>query len=107
VRLHTGEPADLTRTRERGAASRYLVAGQRGVLEGIDGAELARRVAGVVEVEFEVESGDLVAPAASNLDLLGHVVAVADTTGDAARLAEVALGQLRPRITPKTVEADR
>jgi biotin carboxylase len=98
VRLHAGEPADLTRTRERGAASRYLVASECGVLAGIDGEELARRVPGVVEVEFEVGPGEPVAPAASNLDMLGHVVAVADTTGDAVRLAEVALGQLRPRI---------
>ncbi|MER6105432.1 hypothetical protein ABT115_24790 [Streptomyces sp. NPDC001832] len=42
--------------------------------------------------------GDRVRPAESNLDLLGYVVAVGDTTGDAVRRAEAALGQLTPVI---------
>ncbi|MEU3726210.1 ATP-grasp domain-containing protein [Streptomyces sp. NPDC031705] len=100
VRLHTGAAADLTATHDRAAASRYLSARQAGTLTEIGGADLARRVPGVVDVDLEVHPGDPVRPAESNLDLLGYVVAVGDTTGDAVRRAEAALGQLTPVIAP-------
>ncbi|MFF8846688.1 ATP-grasp domain-containing protein [Streptomyces sp. NPDC015127] len=98
IRLHTGRPADLTATRDAAAASRYLAARESGVLTAIGGADLARRVPGVVDVDLEAHPGDRVRPAESNLDLLGYVVAVGDTTGDAVRRAEAALGQLTPVI---------
>jgi biotin carboxylase len=96
VRLHAGQAADLTRTREGAAASRYLAAHRTGTLARVEGVDLARRVPGVAEVDLEVRPGDSVRPAESNLDLLGYVVAVGDTTGDAVRRAESALGQLTP-----------
>ncbi|MFF4319124.1 ATP-grasp domain-containing protein [Streptomyces sp. NPDC001568] len=102
IRLHTGGAADLTRTRERAAASRYLAARTAGVLTEVGGVDLARRVPGVVDVDLEVGPGHRVAPPENNLDLLGHVVAVGDTTGDAVRRAEAALGQLTPVISPTT-----
>lgn len=105
IRLHTGQSADLTPTRDRAAASRYLAARTSGTLTGIGGADLARRVPGVVDVDLEVGPGDQVRPAESNLDLLGYVVAVGDTTGDAVRRAEAALGQLTPVITTATGDA--
>ncbi|WP_267241855.1 ATP-grasp domain-containing protein [Streptomyces sp. PR69] len=98
VRLHTGQPAELTATRSRAAASRYLAARAAGVLTAVEGTELARRVPGVVEVDLEAHPGDAVRPPESNLDLLGCVVASGDTTGDAVRRAEAALGQLTPVI---------
>lgn len=101
VRLHSGEPVDLSRATHRAAASRYLVAPGPGVLRGIDGADLARRMPGVLEVELEAHPGDPVGPATNNLELLGHVVAVADTPGDAARLADAALGQLTVHTVPR------
>ncbi|MBL1110480.1 ATP-grasp domain-containing protein [Streptomyces sp. 5-8] len=96
VKLHTGQTADLTFTHSRAAASRYLAAHRAGTLDRIDGVDLARRIPGVIEVDLEAHPGDQVRPAASNLDLLGYVVAVGDTTGDAVRRAESALGQLTP-----------
>ncbi|MFJ3305637.1 ATP-grasp domain-containing protein [Streptomyces sp. NPDC086549] len=106
VRLHTGQPADLTFTRDRAAASRYLAARRSGTLAGIGGVDLARRVPGVIEVDLEVHPGDQVRPADSNLDLLGYVVAVGDTTGDAVRRAESALGQLTPRYADEESRDD-
>ncbi len=100
VRLHTGQTADLTATRDQAAASRYLAARTSGVLTGIGGSDLALRVPGVVDVDLEAGPGDRVRPAENNLDLLGYVVAVGDTTGDAVRRAEAALGQLTPVIDP-------
>lgn len=101
VKLHTGRPAELTPTRDRAAASRYLAARRSGTLAGIDGVDLARRVPGVVDVDLEVRPGDRVRSAESNLDLLGYVVATGDTTGDAVRSAEAALGQLTPAFAPE------
>ncbi|MEU3404631.1 ATP-grasp domain-containing protein [Streptomyces sp. NPDC006670] len=102
VRLHAGLAADLTTTHDRAAASRYLSAPQAGTLTAIGGTDLARRVPGVVDIDLEVHPGDPVRPAESNLDLLGYVVATGDTTGDAVRRAEAALGQLTPVIAPAT-----
>ncbi|MFF7993906.1 ATP-grasp domain-containing protein [Kitasatospora xanthocidica] len=102
TRLHAGRPADLTRSRERAAASRYLAAREAGTLDRVEGADLARRVPGVVDVDLEVHPGERVRPAESNLDLLGYVVATGDTTGDAVRRAEAALGQLTPVIRRDT-----
>ncbi|MFF1560698.1 ATP-grasp domain-containing protein [Streptomyces sp. NPDC058279] len=105
VRLHAAQQADLTATRSRAAASRYLAARGTGILTSIGGADLARRVPGVVDVDLEAHPGDTVRPAENNLDLLGYVVAVGDTTGDAVRRAEAALGQLTPVIDGSGVPA--
>lgn len=94
VRMHAGLPVDLNPTRNQAAASRCLLAATSARLRAVHGTELARRSPGVVDVDLEVGVGDLIAPPESNLDLLGHVVAVGDTTGDAVRRAETALGQL-------------
>jgi biotin carboxylase len=98
VKLHTGQPASFSPSHQRAAASRYLAARSGGILHAIHGADLARRVPGVVEVDLEAHPGARVRPAESNLDLLGYVVAAGSTTGEAVRRAEAALGQLTPEI---------
>ena len=95
IRLHAGLPAELTPTRHRAAASRCLVAPGAGVFDGLGGHALVRRLPGTVHIELEVRAGDRVRPAESNLDLLGHLIAVADAPGEASRCAEAALGHLR------------
>lgn len=94
VALHTGQPADLAPSRRAGAAERQLVSPADGVLRAVHGADLARRVAGVVELELEVSPGEPVSAARSNVDYLGHLLAVGDGPGEAARRADTALGQL-------------
>ncbi|WP_406474680.1 ATP-grasp domain-containing protein [Streptomyces sp. NBC_01615] len=96
--LHAGRPADLTPTQDRAAVSRYLTASTAGVLAGVEGADLARRVPGVVAVVLHPKNGKPVKPAQSNLDYLGTVVATADTAGDALRCADAAVGQLTPVV---------
>lgn len=98
AKLHAGVPADLTPTQSRAAASRYLTARSAGILTGVEGADLARRVPGVVTVVLQPKAGKPVKPAQSNLDYLGTVVATADTAGDALRCADAAIGQLTPVV---------
>ncbi|MDI1463740.1 ATP-grasp domain-containing protein [Catellatospora sp. KI3] len=100
VALHTGQPADLAPTRAAGAAERQLVSPADGVLRAVHGADLARRVPGVVELELEAEPGERISAARSNVDYLGHLLAVGGSAGEAARRADTALGQL-------VVEVDR
>ncbi|MGN9810405.1 ATP-grasp domain-containing protein [Micromonospora sp. BQ11] len=95
VRLHCGERADLTRTRARAAVSRCFVASTPGVFRGLTGLDLARRIPADIHLDIEVRPGDTVGPAESNLDILGCLIAVADTVGDAVRSAEAAMNQVR------------
>lgn len=94
IRLHAGDEPDISPTQGRAAAVRYLVAANDGILMAVTGAERTRRVSGVVEVAIEVEEGKRVNVPTSNLDVLGHVITVADTAGDAVRCVEAAIGQL-------------
>jgi biotin carboxylase len=106
IRLHTGRPASLAATRGGGAASRCLSSPRRGVVAAVHGADLARAVAGVVQVALYVAPGDRVRPARSNLDAAGHVVAAAGSTGEAVRLAETALGQLHLDLAADPADPD-
>jgi S-sulfo-L-cysteine synthase (3-phospho-L-serine-dependent) len=83
----------------RGAAVRFLTA-PAGVVRSVRGAELARRLPGIVECSIGVAPGRRLAEPRSNLDRLGHVLAVADTAYLAARQADAALGQVLVRVDP-------
>lgn len=100
VRLHAGLPVDLAPLRNRAAASRHVTAGATGTLHSVHGTELARRVAGTVEVELEASAGDEVRVPTSNMDVIGRVVAVGDSAAEAVRLADTALGQIQLEVRP-------
>ncbi|MEV5606723.1 ATP-grasp domain-containing protein [Streptomyces sp. NPDC052225] len=99
VRLHVGQEPDLTRTRTAAAASRYLTAPDSGVLRGFDGADLVRRLPGVLAVDLYAAPGAEVRRARSNADVLGHLVVRSDTPAEAARWAETAALMLTPSTT--------
>ncbi|MBB5940309.1 ATP-grasp domain-containing protein [Streptomyces zagrosensis] len=100
VRMHLGERPDLTPTRHGGAASRYLMARERGTVRAVHGTGLARRVEGVANLEVEAAPGHQVAPPTSNHDQCGLVVATAETSAEAARRADTALAQIHLDIRP-------
>lgn len=107
VQLHSGKRADLSPTRHRGAAYRYLAAPSPGTLRHVDGIDLAHRVPGVVDVEIEVGPGAHIRPARDNLDLLGWVTAVGGITSEAVRRAEAAAGQLTFDIVASALKDSR
>ncbi|MEU6440355.1 ATP-grasp domain-containing protein [Streptomyces sp. NPDC047046] len=90
IRLHAGLSPDLTRSRGRAAASRYLTAADDGVLTGFDGTDLVRRLPGVCDLDLYATPGAPVRRARSNADVLGHLVVTADGPAQAARWAETA-----------------
>lgn len=94
VRMHLGERPDLTPARSGGAASRYLMARERGTVRAVYGADLAGRIDGVSEVEVKAVPGYQVGPPTSNHELYGHVVAAATTSAEAGRRADAALAQI-------------
>ena len=69
-------------------------------MRDVHGVEVARRLPGVVDCSIGVTPGRRLPEPRSNLDRLGHVVAVADTPFLAGRLAETALGQVLVRVDP-------
>jgi len=87
-----------TVTADLAASIRFLVAPRSGRLAGVDGQDAARGVPGVVEVAMNRDSGSDIVIRHSFQDRLGYVIAVRERPGDAARAADAALHQLRPRI---------
>jgi biotin carboxylase len=101
VRSALGDKPDFSVRRSlTGAASRYLVSPQAGIVRQVCGAGLAAKVAGVTEVEVKVRPGDVVMPPQSNHQLLGHVVAVGETAAEAARRADAALAHIWLDLEP-------
>jgi biotin carboxylase len=95
VRQYLGEPlpARIRTTPGRGAAIRFLT-GEQGRVAAVGGLDVAGRLPGVREAVLYVRAGDTVGPLRRNEDRIGHAVAVADDPYTAARIAEIAVGQL-------------
>ncbi|MBM7773962.1 biotin carboxylase [Actinokineospora baliensis] len=98
VRMHAGLSADLTRTRDLAAASRYLTSAVAGTVRAVHGVDLARRVGARVEVALEVGAGDEVRLPTSNVDWIGHVVAVGANATEASRTADAAANQVQVEV---------
>jgi biotin carboxylase len=87
-------------TRDRAAAIRFLLAPASGRLAGIDGADAAERVPGVVEVGLTARPGQDVTPRQSFHDRLAYVVAAGHDPAGAALAARAGLLALRARVVP-------
>ncbi|MEH1016997.1 ATP-grasp domain-containing protein [Micromonospora sp. CPCC 206060] len=98
VRMHLGEKPQLTPTRRRGAAARYLMPPAAGRVTAVHGLALARRVPGVTDVEVRVAPGTVVGAPTSNHQLYGHVVATAETAAEAARRVDTAANQISLQV---------
>ncbi len=81
-------------TLSRGAAWRAIHAPRNGHLSGIDGVCLAAATPGVVDVSLHVPIGAEVRTLASNHEFIGHVLTVARTAGEAARIADAAVNHI-------------
>ena len=95
VRQYLGETPDPGRIGPplRGAAIRYLTA-PAGRVTAVGGLAAARRLNGVLAAVVAVGPGDDVAPLARNEDRVGYVLAVAETSYLAHRVAEAAAHQI-------------
>jgi S-sulfo-L-cysteine synthase (3-phospho-L-serine-dependent) len=92
--MQTGGSPCLAARSHRGAATRRFTAARLGVLREIRGTDEARAAFGVVDLGFEVRPGDMVKPAVSSLEILGHVRTVAGTPAEALRMADAAFSHV-------------
>jgi hypothetical protein len=73
---------------------RRLSAPAAGRVRALRGLDLARRVPGVVDLDFHVDPGDLLERATSNHGNLGSVTAIGANPTEATRRAEAAFAQI-------------
>jgi biotin carboxylase len=101
LRQHLGEyvGGDLARTAVRGAAIRFLTADPGRVVE-ITGTQVAAKMTGVHDVVVSPALGDAVFPLRRNEDRVGHVVAVAENSYVASRIAEAAAAEITVSTIP-------
>ncbi|MEA5365328.1 ATP-grasp domain-containing protein [Amycolatopsis sp., V23-08] len=97
LRQYLGESVGSIDVRPvRGAAIRYLTA-HPGVVDGVTGVEIAAAVPGVAEAVVSVSPGSHVNHLHVNEDRVGHVLATAETSYLAGRIAEAAAQQITVR----------
>lgn len=97
IAIALGETPDLTRTRERGSAIRYLSTGS-GVIEKIEGIEDAERIPGVEQVTIVHQVGEEVGEIRNSVDRVGFVVAQAENAEQAVSVAEQACSVLKVTV---------
>jgi biotin carboxylase len=81
------------------AAERALYAQQRGTFLGVDGIELARRVAGLQEIQIARRAGDPLIAAQDQRSEYGLLWCVGATVDEAGMLADTAAGYLCPEVS--------
>lgn len=104
-----GRPGELERGVYGRASIRFLTADQDGILAPDLTGVIARAgaVPGVVEAALYRGPGEPVGPAADFRGRLGHVIAVADHPGEAARAADHGVAALAEAVSYAALTADR
>lgn len=94
IQIALGEaPDQLTPTISRVAIERGILA-PAGKLLRLEGREAMQNVQGVAMVHFNRRVGDVIQEATSNIDKVGHIVAVAATLSEAEAIVTAAMGRL-------------
>lgn len=97
VILAAGGETDLKKTRQQGAAIRFIQ-GTEGRIKNISAEEAAYRLPGIEEIVFYKKAGDLSHGTRSSNDRLGHIIASGETAEKAMETAERALSLIRLQI---------
>ncbi|MDX8522734.1 hypothetical protein [Mesorhizobium dulcispinae] len=100
MKLVIGDECNLLRRRSHTAAARYLNPDRDGVLDGIDGEDLAATITGVVEVKLYVKPKTLIARKGDYKDMLGHVIATSPSLAGTDDILQHATDSIRWSITP-------
>ncbi|MFE2422762.1 ATP-grasp domain-containing protein [Streptomyces hokutonensis] len=101
VAAFSGRPAPVAATVARGAAIRFVVAGDSGRLRGFEGVAQARAVPGVVDVETYREPGAEIVVGGDFRDRIGHVLARGGSAAEAAEAAAEAVRRVKPILTAR------
>lgn len=79
IKLTTGGDVDLRKSRSQTVAVQYLVPDRDGIIDWIEGGNLAADVPGVAEVKFYVKSKTSIVRKGDYRDCIGHVIAASPT----------------------------
>jgi biotin carboxylase len=100
IRLMQGADDNHGLAPARGAAVRFLVPSRPGLVTAVSGADEARSLPGVRQLEVTVEPGAEVGLVTSSWDRLGHVIATGVTPEEADQRARRAVEAVEIRISP-------
>lgn len=105
LHLACGSPVNLKKSREKGAAIRFIQ-GKEGIIKNIIVDEKLNSLAGLCEFVLYKKPGERSKETKSSNDRLGHVITCGETADEAQRIAQVALGLIRFEME-ETPEADQ
>jgi S-sulfo-L-cysteine synthase (3-phospho-L-serine-dependent) len=102
VRAAAGLSVDLRHvpTQAPSAGIRFLVASGPGLLREITGADGARALPGIAQVQLRPMAGLTVSPPRSAYDRLGHVIALGEDPREVESRLDLAVDAIRMTITP-------
>lgn len=100
IRIALGEPPGDLRPRVRRVAIERGILCEPGKLTVLEGDGEMKEVPGIAAVFFTRRPGDVIPAATSNLDKVGHIIAVGDTLADAEASVAAARRLLRINTDP-------
>lgn len=86
-----GEKPDISQKYKKGAAIRFIIP-PTGKVISIDGEDEARNIEGIQEVEIQCKVGQTLTELESGASRIGYVIAQAETSEEAVKICEKALG---------------
>lgn len=89
IKVALGEEPDITPSLHCGSAIRYFEA-PFGTIKAIEGAEQAKKMAGVKQITFTKDIGEVSAPITCSNDRIGFVIAQGETADEATENCEKA-----------------
>lgn len=99
IRLVAGGPPDLSASLHRYSSIRFVIPEREGDLSGVDGVEEARSLSHVTDVRLYVDPPSKITLRGDFRDRIGHVIACADNSVDAARAVESACAKIGLVVT--------
>lgn len=94
LKLVVSEQADVTPAYTNSASIRFLIPSRKGTIKSISGLDVARRIAGVTEVQLYCETGQRVQLENDFRDRIGHVISCSSSPALAIRSVEMATEQI-------------
>jgi isopentenyl diphosphate isomerase/L-lactate dehydrogenase-like FMN-dependent dehydrogenase len=95
------EPGNLVPAYNKVSIERAIIT-KPGILKKISGIEEAKNIPGIKEIIFNLKPGDKITKPRSNVEKVGHIIAVADDLKNAEEAVKQAKEKLQFKITDST-----
>ncbi|EPE93631.1 ATP-grasp domain-containing protein [Rhizobium grahamii] len=100
IKLSIGEDWDLRVNHSQTAAGRFLIPDEQGILESLEGGDLARNIPGVTEVKFYDKPTTLLVRNGDYRDCIGHVIVTSPNHSQTEAILRSAIDQIAWSIRP-------